>query len=550
MKIQHGPVGSCLASLLLILATIAPAGAATIDFDIGAYAGAWRLNGGALRYGSGSAELDPGRHYLAIGSSAVPIDVLADGSVQYQGPASLVTNGSTLSFQTVDVTIQRNGFTGAMGVFGVRRHIGADDPVEALVPGLNYTLGGSRWASSFSLTASEVSGFNPTYGTNSGLTISLNTLLVSVDAAGYDGFWVFGDAMSGWNQNSGSAWLIAGVSYKLYIGARSAVSIDLSASGELSAVGGTHPDWQSSLSVNGLNIQLNTTPVTIDPNGFVGSWALHYAALRRIGGQATTLTLVKGVEYQFGIGFHNTFSFDVGADGLPTAAPEVPLAVNGSTVSMQTISVTVSASDQNAAWQIWEVMPTTQGDQVVTLVPMAIYRFNTPDGTRVDSLFGSDCIWSVNPIELNALTLNLSCPDDNPLLAVVPGPTRIHRSASANSGGGRIDLLIAVDGLEPVTTTTTLTIEFDGLELISTSLANAVLQDGIWVLDDQWLHLSIGPTGIIDLSLNKIEVDLLDPSDGATVLIQVNEATGATTIDLENHSTKRTLDWRALWNEG
>src|SRR5205823_4322568 len=204
--------------------------------------------------------------------------------------AAATASGSTLTFNTTNVTVNPGGFTGPFEIYGLTNW-GHGAPVTAtVVPGLTYEVALYSSAFGFSVDGSgNVTSDNAAAATGSGSTLTFNTTNVTVNPGGYTRpFEIYG--VTDWFQGAPlTATVVPGLTYE----------VALSGPGFLFSVDGSGnvtSDNAAAATGSGSTLTFNTTNVTINPGGYTGLFAFDDVT-GWIQGGPVTATAVLGLTY-------------------------------------------------------------------------------------------------------------------------------------------------------------------------------------------------------------------------------------------------------------
>jgi hypothetical protein len=214
----------------------ASASAAPVTIDPGAYTGRYYINGvGGPYYGLQTVDLAPAMYTLdngaELGGSNFTFNVDAAGNVGNIYPAAPANAvGSTITFNTIPVTINAGGYTGRyfLSIFGTAVELHGNSTFS-LLPGLTYALddgaeaGTSAFA--FDVDAAGVVTTASSAATASGSTLTLATVAVQIDPQAFTGAYylsTLGNAtpLSG----PSTVFLLPGLNYSLDDGSETALS--------------------------------------------------------------------------------------------------------------------------------------------------------------------------------------------------------------------------------------------------------------------------------------------------------------------------------------
>ncbi|WP_224248362.1 hypothetical protein [Hyalangium gracile] len=274
---------------------------AQVSVNPAGYTGTWAIQGSTgMLQGQQWVTLVPGLTYLLrVGAYGVIFfDVGAGGAVSTQATASATASGNTLTLFSAPVTIDPGLYASGWSLEGA---YGAGTGLRTLnlVPGQRYYVSIAGWGGTFINVAANgtVSPESPASATASGSTLTLKNAQVSFHARDYVGSWGVSNVFNS-SQLTGSAQLVPGVQYRLYVGGAGGFLFFVDGNGNVST------QATASATSAGGTLVLNTAPVRIAPRDSAQAWSLNAATVSLpVPWTGThTLKLVPGVSYRLHAG--------------------------------------------------------------------------------------------------------------------------------------------------------------------------------------------------------------------------------------------------------
>ena len=357
-----------------------------LSVDPGAYLGQWSITGFPLAPGPRTFNLNPGTYRISIAAgTGTNIHIDADGTITSDSTRFNIS-GSTVSFQTVDVVFEPERYKGQWSVnhgspwlFGLKTlklvpaGTGADDINNRYILAVGGLL-----AVYFSVAADGTITTNSTVLLTSGNVATFVTTPIHFDPGLYLGEWALDRATQQWHRGPKVIDLVPSgqgtddweLRYRITFGCCAGTRFVVDPAGNIVTD-------STRASVDGSSITFTTTPVTIDPGGYTGMWALDRASpsgAPQTGAQ--TLNLVTGGTgvddflsgYRIGFGCCTGTAFRLDGDGTVTTNSTRAVATGGS-IAFDTVLVRIDPGSYLDAWALDRATPRLSGVQDLDLVP-------------------------------------------------------------------------------------------------------------------------------------------------------------------------------------
>lgn len=301
-----------------------------VTIDPGDYVGPYTVSQHTNLSGVQTVDLDPGSRFIVFPStSSLSFDVDNSGNVSnFSRPGAAVANGSTITLQTVQVSVDPGAYTGPYRIFPSQTADASGVQTASVVRNFR------DWAVVFKSTsnirfdvdaAGTISNIRRAgAGTTDGSTIFLNTTQVTVDPGAYTGPYRIAPSQTVDVTGVQAATIVQDVrDWQIIFSSTNNIRFDADATGEI-----TNIRRPGSGSTNGSTITLNTVDITVDPTTYTGLFRVFPAEPSFSSGIQTT-TVVKDVN-QWTVLTNGLprFRFDVNANGDPTPIT-FPLTIDG-----------------------------------------------------------------------------------------------------------------------------------------------------------------------------------------------------------------------------
>lgn len=424
------------ASVLSVLLVAGPAMGLPIAIDPGNYRGQYAA-GNAWHTGPAVVDLPVGASSIYVGGAGpFTVTVAADGTVLSQNQAAAVGGASSVGFNTTPVQFDVGLYRGQFSLNNATTSLTGSRSID-LPPGLRYWLfiGGGGPAGYVDVAGDgTVTTTNAAALATSAATVHFNTLPVQFDVGLYRGQFALNNATA-WLSGSQSVDLPPGIRYWLFIGgAGPAGYVDVAGDGTVTATNTT------ALSVAGLTVHFNTSPVHFEVGIYRGSFALNNASAWLNGSQSIELPL--GVRYWLHIGAGDGAGYlDVAADGTVAATNPVAVQTNAATATFRTIGVRLDPGAATGRYGLNNVTTWVTGPLTLGLVQGVRY-YTATESPFVSGYFsvGELCAIAPSQLVLGALTLSITCAARPTAVAGadqnVPESSVVALDGSASTGDG------------------------------------------------------------------------------------------------------------------
>ena len=245
--------------------------ALNINIEPGSYSGPYNPAGQGTRTGPSSIILPAGnnyRVYLDNTHSAFHFNVDAAGNVSSLNPDAASGSGSTLTFNTVHITIDPAAYTGTYSLNGRFSGVQGFD----LLPGVNnYGLWLSNTGNALRIdvdAGGNVTSQNAAAATGVGNTLVFNTTTIHVDPGSYKGSYVMGSNNGEGGTGVRSFTVLPGLpNYSMHFSSTlNTLTYDVDPVGQVIS------DNVAAATGVGNTLVFNTTTVTIDPMAYPSNY--------------------------------------------------------------------------------------------------------------------------------------------------------------------------------------------------------------------------------------------------------------------------------------
>ncbi|HVL68545.1 MAG TPA: HYR domain-containing protein [Vicinamibacterales bacterium] len=389
----------------------------------GDYKGEWWV-GPVMYRGPNVVPLPVGTtRVILAGSDFFDVTVAADGIVTTSRPEAVQGGQGTLTFQTVDIEVDPEAFTGDWSVDRVTAHDMRGRATATVVRGLWYRMTAGTGMSTFMVHVAADGWVSVQNGVSAigGLrTLTFRSLDVTIQPGVFTGPWVL-SRITGPLTGSATVRLVYGTRYELKTLDGFFVVV-VGPDGQVSAENG--------LSASGghATLRFNTETVNVDPAEYTGGWFVSHLT-DYIHGPASVV-IVPGV--RFGIVAGNVFYLQAGEAGIVTVENGVSAQGGPNTVIFNTRPVMVDPGGAPGGWSIHAATGLMQGTAIVHLVTEVTYLFQA-QGTAVTFRVGADCELTPPSVDVAGQVFAFTC-DPDVVPPVISGPGDIVADADRPEG--------------------------------------------------------------------------------------------------------------------
>lgn len=239
--------------------------------------------------------------------------------------------------------------------------------------------------------------------------LTFNTAPINVQTSGYVGQWNFPSISPTLSGDLNGVHLVVEQNYLFQVAAIDSFFFFVDDTGQVSSV--SKPD---AVSFSGNSLQLETTPIHIDPKMYSGFWLLS-SVNQLITGPLMNVLLPKGLKYLVQLDTTGSFQIEIDGSGAISVPNQVSALANGNTLEFNSFGIDVDPGSYSGTWFFSNVtQPTSGASSNIQLVPGATFRLDIDTGevATVDILFPCD----LNPQSINFSvgTFQLSCHQTSP----------------------------------------------------------------------------------------------------------------------------------------
>lgn len=403
--------------------------AVSISFDLNGYPGQWVITNGAYGghlIGNQTLDLPVGRHSFHTGqhptgnfADVFYFNVSEDGSVTSETPLTATGGNGSLELHTRPITIDPGNYTGTWTAGRLSNGNQQTSYTSPMIVGMHFRIQftfGNPGFEHYIIASVDSNGtpvsLRPAATSISGSTMTFATAPVTIDAGTYSGTYTLGLANNFVNLRGYNSFdLPKDLRFTIRSGS-DFLFFDVAADGTVST------PRSDSMSASGSTLTFLTTPLTIDPVNYLGSYAALTLSDEYFINGLQSFSVIKDVEYRIRLAGVDYFKYHVNADGSVT--PRNTVAATGSPNLLQFNNVDVNVDPQNfaGAWHLDRVTPWLYGLQSTTLVPGVQYAFRMGSHFLFDvSADGSVSPANNAPADANGNTLILH----NEVINIDPG---------------------------------------------------------------------------------------------------------------------------------
>lgn len=332
-----------------------PAFALPVSIDPGDYPG--RYSVGPASNVTGPITIDVAAGTLAIvipGTSNILVDLDATGDLSnVRRPGAATVSGSTLVFNTADVTVDPASYGGRIGIFpAVTQFQSGIQTTTVIKDVLDWTVfipGTSSIRFDVDTSGMVANVRSSGAATVSGSTITLNTSEISVQPGAYTGAYRILPAIDVNDTGPQTTTIVPDVTdWTVFIPGTGSIRFDVDASGVVSNI--RRPGAATS---SGSTITLNTAEVSVQPGSYVGTYSILPAADGTSTGPQTETIVPDVTDWTVFIPGTGSIRFDVDASGdvanirRPGAASS-----SASTIYLNTSELTVDPGSFTGAYRV------------------------------------------------------------------------------------------------------------------------------------------------------------------------------------------------------
>jgi len=338
---------------------------------------------------------------LQHGGAGLRFDVDNSGNVQSQVAAAAtgVDNSpspdgirETLRFNTKTITINPGELTGNYGLSFISS-LGTGIQTHELLPGLdNYYVNIRQLGTNFEIfdnfrfdvdASGNVMPQSSFDATGTGSTLVINTTTVKVDPGDYAN----GPGIQTYQLPANHGYLL----WLHHGGPRFSFNIDASGNitsdNEVAAIGA------------GNTISFNTTPITVDPVDYAGTYSVQ--AIDSLSPRSAGLrsgVVLRGLDgYVLSIQGGAIFRFDVGANGNVLSQNSTAAIGDGSTLRFHNATINIDPGAYTGLYELAGISPFVSGPQSFALLPGLNSYFLGTGGGNPRSNFNVDAAGHPNP---------------------------------------------------------------------------------------------------------------------------------------------------------
>lgn len=406
----------CVVALLSWSSLEATFAAFSVSIDPGTFTGSWFVPGiTGSSPGARTLTLTSGTYEVIVGQPGSPggffFTVDTTGFVSVANGASAIGGSGSLTFNTLSVSVVPSSYAGRWHLGnGVTPAVLGSATVN-LVPSVRYrtVIGsvGSIGTFDFRLEADgTVTSLNLAAAAGGSQSLTFNTTTVSVNPGNYLGRWHLANGITLSVAGLATVPVVPAVRYRVAIGdpgSPGTFDINLAADGTVSVINMVSATGGSN------SLTFNTTPVTIDPAGYEGKWALVNGVSSLLAGTATR-TLVPAVQYAVSLGGPGTpgvFNFNLAADSTTVVLNGISGTGGTGLVRFSNETLFVESNAYTGAWRI-DGVATITGDAAVVVVPSVSYRFGVGVSTQTFAVT-SPCAVSPSTLTVAGFPFQLGC---------------------------------------------------------------------------------------------------------------------------------------------
>ncbi len=379
--------------------------AVTVHVNPGGYTGTWFVDSGTWRQGGADVDVAPGTHRLAVAlPGGFEFSVAGDGTVTVAN-GSATGGAGTLTLLTSPITVIRNGSTGYLNIHYGPGFANGPTPTLSLVRGVDYLLAPSLGPGChFPIRVNAdgtVSVFDTDAASAAGSTIELHTVPVRIQRNG----WIGSSNIhyGPWFPAGDSEIRLARDLPYLYCHAPGSSCYPIEV-----ATDGTVTTNTPSIVATGNVLSLQTTPIAVDRNGYLGYVNVHYGP-----GFAQTpvsSVLVPRASNYLLCPTHQS-CFDVVVDAAGFVSTTGPATTSGNTFVLETVELTATV-DPPVSWRILYGGPPVSGSGSTVVVPGLSYLLEG-DGNPMIQV-SRQCVVTPATLVKGGSTFHFGCVDGPP----------------------------------------------------------------------------------------------------------------------------------------